>query len=176
MDYRDLKAKVIAFGSITLLIGSIAVLLPLLLNGSLPLYFGVIICGAVCLFGFLCRTPKQSDKKSSKTSPLNIQYNKETIKSVHDVDVIQDELDRVTKDLGSCLMMHGYSDQDIEELESYRRYLVPKFAYLIFGLEHVNWITKTDPRDWPEWVEYLRCEHGITDPVIRKTRQYDKGS
>lgn len=174
MDYRDFKAKVIAFGSITLLIGCIVILLPLILNGSLPLYVGIIICGVACLFGFIGRTRIQTEIKSPTTSMLNIQFNKESIKAVDDAEIVQAELDNVTRDIHSYIFAHDFSNEKMEELESYRRYLVPKLAYLTFGLEHVKWVTPSDKRDWPEWAEYLRCEHGIIEPEIRKPSRYSE--
>ena len=110
----------------------------------------------------------------------NIRHNKGTIKEIDDLAIVGAELDRVTGDI-ERYPLFDY-EESLEELESYREYVFAKYAYLIFDLDHVKKVAgiekskKIEGRKYESgWLEYLSCEHGITEDEIEivRSRPYD---
>lgn len=91
-------------------------------------------------------------------------YNKQTIKEVNDPSAVMRELENVISDL-RCYYSHPEYLPPREELESYKTYLGFKLDYLLFGEDHLV-IHDGVHGNLPEAYEYLREEHGITDPKV----------
>lgn len=93
------------------------------------------------------------------------QYNKKTIKEVNDPTELLQELNHVVSDLNRYYGHFLKSLPPREELESYRTYLGFKLDYLLFGDDHLV-IYDGVHGNVPEAYEYLREEHGITEPKV----------